>query len=67
VYKKEADKAKEAAEKSYEPDRPSGEQEKLRYGGKQNWARESELDKGVSGRDEGPEKGSAGGREPERR
>ena len=67
VYKRETDKAKEAADKSYEPDRPSGEQEKLRYGGKQNWSKESEDDKGVSGQDEGPDKGSAGGRKPERR
>ena len=67
VYKKEADKAKEAADKSYEPGRPSEEQEKLRYGGKQNWSKESEDDKGVPGEDEGPAEGSAGGRVPERR
>ena len=66
VYKREADKAKEAADKSYEPGRPSGEQEKLRYGGKQNRSKESEDDKGVPGEGEGPDKGSAGGRKPER-
>jgi len=67
VYKREADKAKEAAEISYDPDRPSGEQDKLRYGGKQNWSKESEEGQGVGGKDEGPDKGSAGGRKPERR
>jgi len=66
VYKREADKAKEAADESYAPNRPSGEQEKLRYGGKQNWSKESEGGKGIGGQDEGPDKGSAGGREPER-
>lgn len=67
VYKREADKAKEAANRSYEPGRPSGEQEKLRYGGKQNLSKELEDDKGVPGEDEGPDKGSAGGRMPEKR
>lgn len=67
VYEREANKAKEAVEMNYEPDRPSEEQEKLRYGGKQNWSRESEDGKGIEGQDEGPEKGSAGGRKPERR
>ena len=67
VYKREADKAKEAADEGYEPDRPSGEQEKLRYGGKENWSKQSEGSKGISGQDEGPDKGSAGGRKPERR
>ena len=66
VYEREANKAKEAADTSYEPDRPSGEQEKLMYGGKQNWSKESADEKGVGG-DEGPEKGSAGGRKPEGR
>ena len=66
LYEREADKAKEAVKMSYEPDRPSGEQDKLRYGGKQNWSKETDDDKGISGRDEGPEKGSAGGRKPER-
>ena len=42
VYKREANKAEEAVETSYEPNRPSGEQEKLRYGGKQNRSKESE-------------------------
>lgn len=67
VYKRETDRAKEAADKSYEPDRPSGGEEDLRYGGRQNWSRESGSGKGVNGRDEGPGKGSAGGRKPERR
>jgi hypothetical protein len=66
VYEREANKAKEAADTSYEPDRLSEEQDKLRYGGKQNWSKESDDGKGVAGRDEGPEKGSAGGRKPER-
>jgi len=67
VYKREADKAKEAAQESYEPGRPSGEQENLRYGGKQNLSKELDDDKGVPGEDEGPDRGSAGGRMPERR
>jgi len=67
VYKREADKAEEAANKSYEPGRPSGEHEKLRYGGKQNWSKELEDEKSVPGEDEGPDKGSAGGRMPEKR
>jgi len=55
VYKREANRAEEAAETSYEPDRPSGEQEKLRYGGKQNWSKESEGGKGVPDQDGGPD------------
>ena len=66
-YRRETDKAEEAADKSYEPGRTSGEQEKLRYGGKQNWSKESEDNKGIPGEDEGPDKGSVGGRKPERR
>ncbi|KAF9651189.1 hypothetical protein BDM02DRAFT_3110888 [Thelephora ganbajun] len=67
VYKREANKAKEAADTSYEPDRLSGEQDKLRYGGKQNWSKESDDGKGIGGQDEGPDKGSARGRKPEGR
>jgi hypothetical protein len=66
VYEREANKAKEAVDMSYEPNRPSGDQDKLRYGGKQNWSKESEDDKGASGPHEGPEEGSAEGRKPER-
>ena len=60
VYKREVDTVEEVADKSYEPDQPSGEQGKLRYCRKQNWLKGLDNDKGIPGEDEGPDKGSAG-------
>jgi len=64
VQKREADRAKDAARNAHQStslEEPYGSDEKLRYGGKENFANETGAEKPGSG----PEGDSAGGRKPE--